>query len=185
MLSFAGVRPKRAPTNPVMPVPPDDTVVQAWRTSNRVTIAFVRGMPSNVWNLSIPGIPQRSVRAICAHLHNARRSWIRTLGREHGIETPARVDHHRVTRRQLAAALGRSGKGMEALLRLALASGGQLPPSKGYVWRNLSLDVGHVLTYFVAHEGHHRGQIVMVARQSGHRLPRAITEGLWEWRNRP
>ena len=71
---------------------------------------------------------------------------------------------------------------MEALLELGLASGGQVPPSKGYSWRNLSLDVGHVLTYFVAHEGHHRGQIIMVARQSGHRLPRAVTDGLWQWK---
>ncbi|PYP32097.1 MAG: hypothetical protein DMD49_06790, partial [Gemmatimonadetes bacterium] len=40
----------------------------------------------------------------------------------------------------------------------------------------------HVLTYFVAHEAHHRGQIVMVARQTGHRLPRATTNGLWQWK---
>ena len=71
---------------------------------------------------------------------------------------------------------------MEALLGLGLASEGEVPPSKGYVWRNLSLDVGHVLTYFVAHEAHHRGQIVMVARQTGHRLPNTTTAGLWWWK---
>lgn len=109
--------------------------------------------------------------------------WIKTLGREHGITTPARVDHHRVARRELVAALKRSSAGMEALLQLGLAAGGQIPPSKRYVWRNLSLDVGHVLTYFVAHEGHHRGQIIMVARQTGHRLPRAATDGLWQWKS--
>jgi uncharacterized damage-inducible protein DinB len=49
------------------------------------------------------------------------------------------------------------------------------------VWRNLPLDVGHVLTYFVAHEGHHRGQIVLVARQIGDRLPATVTAGLWQW----
>jgi uncharacterized damage-inducible protein DinB len=93
-----------------------------------------------------------------------------------------RVDHHRVTPRQLAAALKRSSTGMEALLRLGLAAGGEVPPSKGYVWRNLSLDVGHVVTYFVAHEAHHRGQMVMVARQTGHRLPVTVTAGLWQWK---
>jgi uncharacterized damage-inducible protein DinB len=43
------------------------------------------------------------------------------------------------------------------------------------------LDVGHVLAYFVAHEGHHRGQIVMIAQQLGHRLPVEVTGGLWQW----
>jgi uncharacterized damage-inducible protein DinB len=170
-----------------MPLPPDlrATVVDAWRTNNRVTIDFVQRLPSDLWNISVPGVPQRTIRMIAAHLHNARCGWIKTLGREHGITAPARVDHRRVTQRQLAGALKRSGKGIEALLKLGLASQGQVPPSRGYVWRNLSLDVGHVLTYFVAHEGHHRGQIVMVARQTRHRLPRAVTGGIWQWRPVP
>jgi uncharacterized damage-inducible protein DinB len=40
------------------------------------------------------------------------------------------------------------------------------------------------LTYFVAHEGHHRGQIVMLARQLGYRLPVEITGGLWHFTKR-
>ena len=71
---------------------------------------------------------------------------------------------------------------MEALLKLGFAANGSIPPSRGYVWQNLSLDVAHVLTYFVAHEAHHRGQIVMVARQTGHRLPVTTTSALWQWK---
>ncbi len=155
------------------------TLLAAWRTNNRVTVALVQQLPAALWDVAVPG---RTIRAIAAHLHNARCMWIKTLGREHGITTPTRVDHARVTRRQLVAALKRSSEGIEALLKLGLAAGGQVPPSKGYVWRNLSLDVAHVLTYFVAHEGHHRGQIVMVARQTGHRLTPAAAGALWRWK---
>ncbi len=73
---------------------------------------------------------------------------------------------------------------MTRLLRLGFESGGRIPISARYVWRNLPLDVAHVLSYFVAHEGHHRGQIVLVARQLGGRLPVSITGGLWDWRRR-
>jgi uncharacterized damage-inducible protein DinB len=158
------------------------SLLAAWQTNNRVTMRLVHDLPPALWDLSVPGAPGRPIRAIAAHLHNARCSWIKTLGSEHGIASPARVDHHRVTPRQLVADLKHSCAAMEALLKLCFASQDQLPPSKGYVWRNLSLDVGHLLTYFVAHEAHHRGQIVMVARQTGHRLPKSVDAGLWQWK---
>jgi uncharacterized damage-inducible protein DinB len=167
-----------------MSQPPDlrATLLAAWRTNNRVTIELVARLPPDLWDTAVPGGARRTIRAIAAHLHNARCSWVKTLGREHGITAPTRVDQRRVTPRQLVAALKRSGNGIEAVLKLGITSGGQVPPSKGYVWRNLSLDVGHVLTYFVAHEGHHRGQITMIARQTGHRLPVDATAGLWQWK---
>jgi uncharacterized damage-inducible protein DinB len=160
------------------------TILSAWRTNNRITLGLVQQLPPALWNAPIPGVPRRTVRTIAAHLHNSRCSWIKTLGREHGVRAPLRVDQRKVSRAQLAVALERSSRGMEALLNLGFAAGGVLPPSKGYVWRNLPLDVGHVLAYFVAHEGHHRGQIVMVARQLDQRLPPAVTNGLWWWKSR-
>jgi uncharacterized damage-inducible protein DinB len=165
-----------APTPDLRP-----TILAAWRTNSLVTAHLVEQLPNVLWDAPIPGVPRRTVRIVAAHLHNARSRWLRTLGREHGIAVPALVDLRKVTRRSLLSSLTRSSRGIEALLELGIASGGEIPPSKAYVWRNLPLDVGHVLAYFVAHEGHHRGQIVMLARQLGHRLPAAVTDGLWQW----
>ena len=169
-----------------MPTPLDlqDSILAAWDTNCSVTASLIERIPSSLWSMAVPGVPRRSVRALCAHLHNSRCSWIKTLGQEHGIAAPARVDQRAVTRRQLVAALRRSGRGISDLLQLGCGRGGRIPPSKRYVWRNLSLDVGHVLTYFVAHEAHHRGQITLVARQLHCRLPAAATAGLWQWRTR-
>jgi uncharacterized damage-inducible protein DinB len=160
------------------------TLLTAWRTNSRVTSYLVERVPSELWDLPIPGVPRRTVRTIAAHLHNSRSTWLRTLGQEQGITVPALVNPRTVTQRELLAALKKSGTGMESLLELALAAGGAVPATKRYVWRNLPLDVAHVLTYFVAHEGHHRGQIVMLARQLGHRLPNEISGGLWQWNRR-
>jgi uncharacterized damage-inducible protein DinB len=162
----------------------DSTLLTSWRTNSRVTAYLIEHLPGALWAAPIPGSPRRTIRMIAAHLHNARCMWLKTLGKEHGIMVPASVDRRKVARRELLAALNRSGRGIEALLALGIAAGGQIPPSAAYVWRNLPLDVPHVLTYFVAHEGHHRGQIVMLARQLGHRLPDDVTAGLWQWNKR-
>ena len=166
------------------PLDLEDAVLTAWRTNSRVTDYLIEHIPPVLWSATVPGVPTRTIRAVAAHLHNSRCSWIKTLGREHGIVAPVRVDHRAVTARQLGTALEGSSRGIAALLSLGCRQGGRVPPSKGYVWRNLPLDVGHVLTYFVAHEAHHRGQIVMVARQLKCRLPGSVTAGLWEWRTR-
>lgn len=166
------------------PIDLESSVLGAWRTNCRVTSFLVEHLPAPLWNEAIPGAPLRTVRTLVAHLHNARARWIRTLGLPHGVRVPALVDLRRVTRRELVAALARSGKGIEALLMVGLRSENRVPPTPVYVWRNLPLDVGHVLTYFVAHEAHHRGQVVMIARQLGQRLPDSVTNGLWQFTTR-
>jgi uncharacterized damage-inducible protein DinB len=170
----------RAPSNPAL----RDAVVPVWQTTNRVTVFLIEHLPPDLWAAPVPGAPRRTVRMIAGHIHNARCMWIKTLGQAHGIDVPVPVDRRRVSPRQLVAALNRSSRGMVSLLQLGCDHDGTVPPSPLYRWRNLPLDVGHVLGYFVAHEAHHRGQIVMLARQLGCRLPAEVTGGLWQWSKR-
>jgi uncharacterized damage-inducible protein DinB len=155
-----------------------ESILAAWRTNHQVTVFLVSHVPTVVWEARVPGAPRKTIRMLAGHLHNSRCMWLKTLGRPHGIPVPSAVDRRKVSRREVVAALNRSSRGIEALLRLGCRCGGKVPASPAYVWRNLPLDVGHLLTYFVAHEGHHRGQIVLVARQMAP-APAAATAGLW------
>jgi uncharacterized damage-inducible protein DinB len=160
-----------------------DAIIGAWNTNHRVTAFLFENLPLELWPAVVPGSPRRTVRMIAGHMHNARCMWIRTLGQAHGIRVPKAVNRHSVTRRELLPAFERSSHGVRQLLDLGIRHGGSIPAS-GVAWLNLPVDVVHVLTYLVAHEGHHRGQIVMLARQTGHRLPGEVTAGLWQWTRR-
>jgi uncharacterized damage-inducible protein DinB len=107
--------------------------------------------------------------------------WIKMIGARHGVTVPRIVNARTATPLQLSRALERSSEGMIDLIRLGIARGGSIPPA---AWQNFPTDLVHFLNYFVAHEAHHRGQLCMLARQLGHRLPAEVTAGLWQWKKR-
>ena len=156
-------------------------LIDAWQTNNRVTMYLIENLPPELWPMTVPGSPRRTVGSVAAHLHNARCMWIKMIGSRHGVVVPKSVDRRSVKPSELLRALPRSSRGMIDLIELAVVRGGSIPPA---AWQNFPTDVVHFLSYFVAHEAHHRGQLCMLARQLGHRLPSEVTAGLWQWKKR-
>ena len=142
---------------------------------------LIENLPSELWSRDVPGAPRRTVRMIAAHIHNVRCMWIKMLGARHGIAVPRTVDGRRVRPPELLRALSRSSAGIIRLLNLGVARGGEVPRA---AWQNFPTDLVHFLSYFVAHEAHHRGQLCMLARQLGQRLPAGVAVGLWQWSKR-
>lgn len=155
-------------------------LVAAWRTNDRVTAYTIGILPAGLWSEPIPGRPRWTVGMLAAHIHNARCQWIRNIGGRHGVPVPEQVPRT-VRPKELLRALVRSSGGMVRLLELGRARGGAVPRS---TWQNFPTDLVHFLSYFVAHEAHHRGQLCLLARQLGYRLPREVLGGLWQWNQR-
>ena len=153
-------------------------LIDAWRTNDRVTRYLIEQLPPKLWSQPIPGMPRKTVRLLAAHLHNCRCWWIRGLGGKSGIVAPAPVDRNRATRQAVLRALARSSAGIIRLIELGETRGGTVPRS---AWQNFPTDLAHFLCYFVAHEAHHRGQLVLIARQLGQPVPKHATNGLWQW----
>jgi uncharacterized damage-inducible protein DinB len=166
-----------------VPRDPEDgkELIAAWHTNHRVTVYLLENLPRELWSQRLPGNQRRTVRMLAAHLHNTRCMWIKMLGARHGVPVPRTVDGRNVRLPELLRALSRSSEGITRLIRLGAARGGAVPRA---TWQNFPTDLPHFLSYFVAHEAHHRGQLVMVARQLGHRLPPGVAAGLWQWKAR-
>jgi uncharacterized damage-inducible protein DinB len=153
-------------------------LIAAWRTNNRVTTYLVEHFPAELWSKPLPGYPRRTVRMILVHFHNTRCSWVKALGATLGIAAPPLLDPRRAGRREVVRALSRSSESIVALMEAGAARGGKVPRA---IWQNFPTDLEHFLSYFVAHEAHHRGQLCLLARELGHRLSPDVTIGLWQW----
>src|SRR5262245_47070926 len=54
-----------------------DTILNTWRTSNRLTVFLVERIPPELWVSAIPGAPRRTIRMMAGHIHNSRCQWIK------------------------------------------------------------------------------------------------------------
>ena len=157
-------------------------LLASWQTSNRVTEFFFENLPDDLWSMNIPGMPQRTIRMVAGHIHNARCMWIKMIGKQYAVKVPKSVDRRRVTRSALLRALKHSNRGIVDLLSTSLQRGGEL--KMDIPWGNISSDAFHFTAILIAHEAHHQGQIVLAARQLGRRLPQSLASGLWQWKIR-
>ncbi len=162
-----------------------DAVLNAWRINARVTSLLVRHLPLAVWDLALPRSPRRTVRSVAAHLHNCRRLWVQSLGPGGVIDIPARVDPRSVSRGTLLTALRASELAVSRLLQAGQANDGRMPGAAStFAYGAMPRDVILFTGYALSHEAHHRGQLLVMARELGHRLPKAAVAGLWQWSSR-
>lgn len=156
------------------PVDLGAALIEAFATHERIHQYLLEHLEPSAWNAEAPIGKGRTIRGIVAHIHNVRLMWL-GLAAE-GIAAPAKVDRNTVTLDEARAALSSSAAALTELLHRSLAAGGHV--------KDFKPDVLGFVSYVIAHEAHHRGQICMLARLLGHPLPQQVGFGMWEWRKR-
>ena len=135
-------------------------------------LSFLSSISPDLWSEKVRGSSRRTTGMIASHIHNARCMWIKMIGKGKIVKIPFRVDFRRANRKEIIRALSQSRQAMLKLLKACIDNGGKLPSTPA--WLNFPNDISHLLAYFVAHEGHHRGQIILLARQLNHQLPKDV-----------
>ena len=150
----------------------EDQIVDTWNINNRINLYLLDAIPPAALN-DLSASKGRTVAQQLAHLHNVRLMWLKVSGPElmEGLEKIEK--ENAADKKLLARRLKESGKAMEALLKTALENGGRIKGFKPHITAFLG--------YVLAHESHHRGQIALSLKQSGHTLETKVGYGMWEW----
>lgn len=155
------------------PGPPRDVkqaILEAWFTNDQINQLLLKKLDRRAWRREPPGGKGRTIAAIVSHMHNDRLMWLKMTGRRAGL--PAQTSRFTVTPTEASAALKKSARAFARLLAEGLAR-------DDLRVKNFPPDVVALFSVMMIHEGHHRGQICMLARHMGYSLHRGYE--IWQW----
>jgi uncharacterized damage-inducible protein DinB len=154
----------------VPPLPPAAALLESYSASARVNQYLVEHLDPAVWRPKREG-GGRSIAALVAHMHNCGLRYLERT--DPSARVPAELDRHRVTPVQAIRALGLKRLAVLQVVGAALESGRRIVGFTGGPAR--------YLVYYLAHDAHHRGQIVDQARRLGHPISQQVMSGMWNW----
>ena len=157
------------PAKSIAPFVLPDALLTAFDTNDRINEYLIDNLPPDAWRAEPPQKKGRDVAGIFAHMHNVRVMWLKATGGK----VPDQLDRHTVTLLQAKKGLEASRAALHDVISDALSGQGRI---KGF-----RPDVAGFIGYLIAHDAHHRGQITMLARQTGHPIPQKAMFGMWEW----
>ena len=153
-----------------------DQLLETWEIHNRINLYLLDAIDKTSLKDVPTGSKGRTVGEQLAHLHNVRLMWLKAAAPAllEGLE---KVEKEWATDKPLLKkSLEKSGKAIGQLLANSAADGGKIKGFKPHV--------GAFLGYIISHESHHRGQIMLALKQSGHAVDKKIQYGMWEWGSR-
>jgi len=154
--------------------PPFDlkaSLLSAFAINNRIDRYLLENIPAEAWFAKPPEGKGRTIAAIAVHIHNVRLMWLKAQG----VATLPRKLEESASVKETLDALGESHAALASILTEAL-EGGRV--------KSFSPDAASFYAYLIAHDAHHRGQIVSLARRLGHPIPQSVGFGMWEWGSR-
>ena len=150
-----------------------DQLIETGQINNRIDLYLLDAI-SEEYLADTLASKGRDVGKQFAHIHNVRLMWLKVAAPDLN-EKQTKLDDN-ITKDFLKTRLTESGLATEELIARAVDNGGKV---KGF-----KPQVTAFLGYLLAHDAHHRSQIIIALKQSGHKIDQKFGYGIWEWSSR-
>lgn len=149
-------------------------LLETWEISNRINLYLLNAIDEK-YLPDISASKGRTVGEQFAHLHNVRLMWLKAA-MPGLLEGQTKIEKEsKPNKKMLASALEKSSEAISKLLTGGFETGS----IKGFKPHPSAF-----FGYLISHESHHRGQIILSLKQSGHPIDQKTQYGIWEWGSR-
>lgn len=145
--------------------------IETWDINNRINLYLLDAIEESSLK-DVSASKGRNVGEQFAHIHNVRLMWLKVAMPDLLKDLTKFEKGNSLTKAILADELIKSAEAMSRLLEHGFEAG----KIKGFKPHPSAF-----LGYFIAHEGHHRGQIMLSLKQAGHPVDQKTQYGIWEW----
>ena len=149
-------------------------IIETWRLHNRVNIFFIENIPDEALKATLSKRGGRDIARQIAHIHNVRVWRLEAFSKKLKIKLTEFEKGESPDKQRLINALNQSGEVMEKYIEFCITNDGDVS--------NFSLGVVPMLSYYITHEAHHRGSILLTMKQSGYKLTDELKWGIWDWK---
>ncbi|MEP7254574.1 MAG: DinB family protein [Ferruginibacter sp.] len=149
-----------------------EQLIETWEISNRINLYLLDAI-DEPWLQDITSSKGRNIEEQFAHIHNVRLMWIK----EAAPKLSEQLDklEKGISKKTIATSFKKSNESISTLIAESLVSG----KIKGFKPHPVAF-VG----YLIAHEAHHRGQIMMCLKENKHLTSKSLSFALWQWGTR-
>ena len=146
-------------------------LIETWEISHRMNEYLLTGIKEEHFN-DVGVTKGRSVGAQFAHINNVRLMWVKVAAPDL-LPSLQKIEKEKsITKKVILDAFEKSTPAISTVLTKGFETGkirGFKPHAQAF------------LGYMIAHEAHHRGQIIIALKENGHLPDKKILYGLWEW----